>query len=355
MGKSLTYKFVKEQIEKEGYKLLSTEYKNIETKLKLQCPENHIFYIRYHDFQQGHRCRLCHINKTKTSFEFIKKYFENEGYQVLSKKYKNSYTKLKTLCPNGHIFFVTWNRFQSGGVRCKTCSYLNRTFDFDFVKKEIEKEGYKLLSTNYKNVRSRLKIQCPKGHTYIVSFYNWRQGSRCSQCASEKIRLTFNHIKNEIEKEGYKLLSRSYKNSHTKLKIKCNKNHIYEVTYSNFKQGYRCPRCSFDDKKRIFTDKELKEFTNYRQDVTQITRNIFYKYYYQINPKNLKRSKYKYHLDHIYSVMDGFKNNVPTKVISNPYNLQMLWWSDNISKSDRSDQTKQELYLGYYKYELEKT
>ena len=72
-----------------------------------------------------------------------------------------------------------------------------------------------------------------------------------------------------------------------------------------------------------------------------------------INPNKLKRSKHKYHLDHIYSVMDGFRNSVQPEVISNPNNLQILWCIDNINKNDNSNQIKKELYLGYYKYNLE--
>ena len=35
--KKLTYEYVKEQIEKEGYKLLSSEYVNSREKLELKC------------------------------------------------------------------------------------------------------------------------------------------------------------------------------------------------------------------------------------------------------------------------------------------------------------------------------
>ncbi|MFW6377676.1 MAG: hypothetical protein ACOCZ5_03420 [bacterium] len=44
MPKKLTYEHVKSYIESfEGYKLLSEEYENNRTKLKIQCPEDHTF------------------------------------------------------------------------------------------------------------------------------------------------------------------------------------------------------------------------------------------------------------------------------------------------------------------------
>ena len=59
MPAKLHYNFIKHHIENFGYKLLSDEYKNTNSKLKFLCPENHIFEMRYHDFQGGHRCPKC--------------------------------------------------------------------------------------------------------------------------------------------------------------------------------------------------------------------------------------------------------------------------------------------------------
>ena len=53
--------------------------------------------------------------------------------------------------------------------------------------------------------------------------------------------------------------------------------------------------------------------------------------------------------------MMGFKLDIKPEIIANPYNLQMLIERENIIKSDMSWQTKQELYLGYYKFKLEET
>lgn len=56
-------------------------------------------------------------------------------------------------------------------------------------------------------------------------------------------KLTYEYVKEQIEKKGYKLLSKEYKNAHTKLKIQCSKKHIYKVMWCNFKRGDRCPIC----------------------------------------------------------------------------------------------------------------
>ena len=103
MSKKHSYEYVKEYIESFGYTLLSKEYKNAHTKLKIKCDKNHIFVINWNDFQQGRRCGICYGNK-KHSYEYVKEYVESFGYTLLSKEYKNNRTKLQMQCDKGHEF-----------------------------------------------------------------------------------------------------------------------------------------------------------------------------------------------------------------------------------------------------------
>ena len=64
----------------------------------------------------------------------------------------------------------------------------------------------------------------------------------------------------------------------------------------------------------------------------------------------MNRSYEEYHLDHIYSISDGFKNEIPADVIANPNNLQMLWCLENMTKHGDSDVSIGELYVGYSKF-----
>ena len=84
MSKKLTYEYVKEQIEKTGYKLLSGEYKNNHTKLQMQCPLGHVFKMKWNNFQNGQRCPYC-MGNAKLKYENIKKKVKKEGYNLLSK------------------------------------------------------------------------------------------------------------------------------------------------------------------------------------------------------------------------------------------------------------------------------
>ena len=61
MGKKRTPQEAKEEIEREGYKLLS-EYKGANELVTIQCPKGHIYDIQFNGFHKGRRCKLC-INK----------------------------------------------------------------------------------------------------------------------------------------------------------------------------------------------------------------------------------------------------------------------------------------------------
>lgn len=64
----------------------------------------------------------------------------------------------------------------------------------------------------------------------------------------------------------------------------------------------------------------------------------------QINPKNLKRGfRRNNHLDHIFSLSEGFKQKINPFWIAHPANLQMLKVRDNKKKNSRCDHTIEEL------------
>ena len=258
MGSNIkyTYEHVKNYVENAGYKLLSTEYKNAFGKLKVQCPKGHIYEVKYNDFQQGHRCGIC-ANNIKYTYEYIKTYIENTGYRLLSTKYVNTNTALDVICPNKHKWTVSFKRFKNG-VRCKYC-YGNNKKTQSEVKKIIEKEGYKLLS-EYKGVAKKIKVQCPNGHVYKTTYGRFNiSKTRCPVC-NGGIRLAYDYVKGVIEKEGYKLLSTKYKNAFSKLKLQCPLGHIYNVHYGSFKNSRnRCPICNALNKSSK-AETEISEF-----------------------------------------------------------------------------------------------
>jgi len=130
-----------------------------------------------------------------------------------------------------------------------------RKLTYEYVKKQIENvEGYTLLSTKYKNNRTKLKIQCDKTHKFLMCYSEFQQGQRCSICRytkiADKCKNSYQYIKEQIESDGSTtLLSKDYKNNITKMSMKCNKyGHKFLMNWKSFKNGCRCPICEGSQK-----------------------------------------------------------------------------------------------------------
>ncbi len=87
--------------------------------------------------------------------------------------------------------------------------------------------------------------------------------------------------------------------------------------------------------------------------LTEERRRVFRRYAYacrKISQQWAKDNGYEigrqtFHVDHIYSVLDGFKNEVPPSIISHPKNLRILEAKKNSSKGPKSELSLEELYL----------
>ncbi|MFW9897455.1 MAG: hypothetical protein ACFFD7_16745 [Candidatus Thorarchaeota archaeon] len=121
----------------------------------------------------------------------------------------------------------------------------------------INQKGGKLKGVIYEdpnkklfNQRTRFIIECEAGHKFNIKANNLKQGKWCRKCStdvvSEKLRGSFQDIQKLIEKRGDICLSnpKDYKNQHQKLKIQCDKEHIFERRPSNLKRGDWGPVCS---------------------------------------------------------------------------------------------------------------
>jgi len=103
----------------------------------------------------------------------------------------------------------------------------------------------------------------------------------------------------------------------------------------------------FIDSHRRYTDEELGELSCYYRDVWRYTGRSIRKYIQLINPEN-KKLGYRFgHIDHIYSIHMGFKNNINPKIIGSYINLQILSLKNNLSKNKKCDITLSELKERY--------
>lgn len=211
------------------------------------------------------------------TIENIKEYLirNADGYSILSKDFKNNYSKLKWKCGADHEFEMSWGDFQQG-KRCAKCSgRYQRTND------EFKQEVYKLVGREYtfleefKTVDDRIKIihnEC--GHVYKVSPYKFiNRGHRCPNCNKYKPVSDEDFKKRVYELVGdeYTFLA-EYEKAIVKMSVKHNEcGYIYEVSPHKFiNHERRCPRCNESKgEKKISTylDKhEIKYIPQYSFD-----------------------------------------------------------------------------------------
>ena len=179
MPKKLTYEFVKEQFEKEGYKLLEEKYINSKSKLKYKCEKGHYHSITWASWLNGSRCAYC-ANRPPIDINFINNLFNEEGYNLLTKEYKNAHQKLKYICPDGHKHYITWSNWNKG-QRCAYCANVGKKA-LEFIKLEFSNEKYKLLTEFYRNSNQKLDYLCSNGHKNCISWRKWNSGRRCPTC-----------------------------------------------------------------------------------------------------------------------------------------------------------------------------
>lgn len=200
--------------------------------------------------------------RRKLTIEFIKKEFEKEGYKLLTEVYESSQQKLDYICLNGHKHCISWNNWDSKEARCPYC-YGNMKLTLEFVGSEFKKRGCNLLSTVYNNRKEKLDYICPNGHKYAISWDSFRSGHSCPYCVGN-VKLTIGFIKNAFEKEQYKLLTSKYSGNKQKLGYICPKGHKHKITWHKWQYGRRCPFCSNNVSR---WEKEVKKFvTNLNVD-----------------------------------------------------------------------------------------
>ena len=93
-------------------------------------------------------------------------------------------------------------------------------------------------------------------------------------------------------------------------------------------------------------DKDGLTREQYSNRAGQYANTQYNRYKDIIDPEH-KRGKH-WHVDHIYSVTDGFLNNVPINIISDISNLRLISDKENYAKHRTSSKSLDQLYEGYY-------
>jgi len=142
MSRKIGISKIKDIVENQGGVLLTNEYNDVKTKLKIKCSKNHIWDTTYDSIRKGSWCSVCAGNNKK-SMMHAQEIASNKKGKCIGGKYINNKSKLLWQCEIGHIWSASyaeiisnrWCPYCSSGLYEKICRlYFETIFGKSFVK-----------------------------------------------------------------------------------------------------------------------------------------------------------------------------------------------------------------------------
>lgn len=234
---------------------------------------------------------------------------------------------------------------------CKQCN-INKTkfkqFGFGYYENCSTK-----CSSNSKDKKEKIKNTCLEKYGHINVAHGEEISKRIKQTNIKKYGHEY-AIKSEDVKDKIKQTNIKRYGCECTFQLEEVKSKIKETCLERY--GVDNPSKNTEVKKKSlesninggfwfkWNDKELDSLKNYRASVRYHTYKNFSEYYYEINPKKLKISIKEYNIDHIFPIIEGWKNKIDPKDISHLKNLQLLWYSENRVKGSKTNMTIEDFY-----------
>lgn len=252
----LTINDIINELSKCNFSMIENTYDPKTYRFDCKCPLNHIINVNYYKWlKQKNKCSTCpknntnHSRKPMTLME-VKELFEDEECKLISTEYINRDTNLKYICKNGHETSMTLHNWKNSKYKCNECADIEKSnrnkYSYDFVKQEFEKRGFQLISKTYVNTLEKLDFICNKGHSETITFDSFYSGQcGCIQCAGTK-KSTIRHTNEEIEEMLEKdCYTFVSKGKRGEIEYMCPQNHTGKTTFYEYNVlGLRCGQCS---------------------------------------------------------------------------------------------------------------
>lgn len=252
------YQFVEKSKKFHGdkYDYSLVEYKNLNTPVKIICPEHGVFEQTplLHSNRCG--CPEC-SNKVKNTEHFIRKANEihNNKYDYSKSVYVDAKTPITIICPiHGEI--LQKSRSHLTGCGCQKCGREKAIESIayskdEFIKKVsvLHKNKYDYSLANYNGIDKKIKIICPT-HGVFEQTPNSHIKHGCPHCGHKKSSESRFYTKEffiqkaiEFHGDTYDYSKVVYVNSKSKVIITCKTHGDFLQTPRNHMVGNGCPSC----------------------------------------------------------------------------------------------------------------
>lgn len=205
--------------------------------------------------------------------KFIEKAKNTHGnkYDYSKVEYLNSKDKVKIIClahgefqqsPGKHIF----------GLGCKKCGIKKRAKlktktleSFINEANKIHQFKFDYSNVDYINGKKKVKIICNKGHLFEQTPNSHLRGIGCSVCKGHKIRITQQDFVERVLNVHYDLYDFSkvqYKTFRDKVVVICKEHGEFNIKAASLLEGKGCAKCKYWKAESQLYKKILKLFPN---------------------------------------------------------------------------------------------
>lgn len=138
----------------------------------------------------------------------------------------------------------------------------------------------------YEGLNSKVKVVCSNGHESFRNAYSILKNKECRKCSNtlnSSRRKNFEEVKDIFERENYKLLESEYRNNKIKMKVICDKGHEVYISLDAFNRGCRCGVCNMSKGERLISLYLDENNINYIYDY-EYFNDLFSKKGYKLRP-----------------------------------------------------------------------
>ena len=233
--------FIKRCVEKYGdkYDYSLVAYKNMKSKVKIKCRNNHVFEQTPESHLNGRGCVYC-INRGDMVFN-LKSFIDHSNklhdhkYDYSKSNYINGQTKLDIICQKHGVFKQTPNCHLTGSG-CRKCyhdSLKSNINDIILRFKKIHGDKYNYDGVIYNKSSQKVNIFCKKHGYFLQSPSVHLSGKGCRECMKERFRLPYSEFINRCNSvwgDRYEYIQNSYFDQRRKMKVICHQHGVFEVS-----------------------------------------------------------------------------------------------------------------------------
>jgi thiol-disulfide isomerase/thioredoxin len=247
-NKKLNIRIASELAKQKGGKCLSAVYVNVDAKLIWQCEFGHTWETSLYNVRKNNSwCPHC-AGVAKLSLDAMRELAKSKGGKCLSTKYKNAAHKLLWECRYGHQWEALPGPMRCHGTWCPYCAGKAK-LDLRIMQELAKSRGGKCLSTEYVDNGTKLKWECELGHQWEATSASVKcNESWCPACGGRQ-KLSLEDMKILANNKKGRCLSTEYKNIDTKLIWQCEFGHQWEANARDVKSGRWCPHCHSSKRK----------------------------------------------------------------------------------------------------------